>query len=81
MRYFYFAILLVAAASPTIAQTVQNVRASLDGNDVIIQYDLTGSQGQKFKVELYSSSNNYSTPLRMVSGDIGENVTPDPIAG
>ena len=76
MRSFLIAILLVATASPTIAQTVQNVRASLDGNNVIIQYDLTGSQGQKFKVELYSSSNDYSTPLRMVSGDIGENVTP-----
>jgi hypothetical protein len=59
-----------------LSQQVSDVRASLDGNNVVIQYNLTGSFGQTFKVDLHSSYNNFSTPLRMVSGDIGENVSP-----
>jgi len=43
---------------------------------VIITYDLTGGQAdQKYKVSVYGSHNNYSTPLSLVSGDVNE-VTP-----
>jgi hypothetical protein len=62
------------------AQRLENIRAeALNGGEkVIITYDLNGgSANQKFKVSVYSSHNNYSTPLSLVSGDITD-VTPGP---
>ena len=56
------------------AQQVSNVKATLSGEDVIISYDLVGSQGgQKFRIELFSSFDDYKAPLKAVSGDVGEN--------
>jgi hypothetical protein len=60
------------------AQRLENIRAEAinGGEKVLITYDLNGgSQGQKFKVTLYSSHNNYSTPLSLISGDVND-VTP-----
>lgn len=56
------------------AQRVENIKAEVlgDGEKVIITYDITGaSEGQKFKVTLYSSHNNFAAPLSLVTGDVG----------
>ena len=76
MRYLLSILLILSCSSVLLAQNVENVRASLDGNSVVILYDLIGDPGQTFRVELRSSHNNFGTPLRMVSGDIGDNVSP-----
>ena len=62
---------------PATAQEVKDVRASFDGEKVIITYDLKfDDPTQKFKVALYSSHNNYERPLSLLLGDQGDNVVP-----
>ena len=67
-------ILLVFLSSFTWAQRIENIRAEVigDGEKVVITYDINGaSSGQKFKITLYSSHNNYRSPLSLVAGDVG----------
>lgn len=80
LRRLTFAI--VAALLPfaaTFGQTVTNVRVAVQGKSVVVTYDLTGgASGEKFSVKLYYSSDGgrtYGSPLRSVSGDVGEKVT------
>ena len=59
------------------AQKVNNVRAQKDGDYVKILYDLEAEDpNDNFNVEILASHNNFTSPLRMVTGDIGENVKP-----
>lgn len=68
-------IFLICCAGTAVAQTIENVRASFDGKNVIITYDLGFSDpNQKFKVTLFSSHDNFGRPLSLVSGDIGQAV-------
>lgn len=56
------------------AQQISNVNARLSGETVIISYDLVGTKvGQKFRIELLSSADDYQSPLQNVTGDVGEN--------
>jgi hypothetical protein len=74
MRIFLFAVLLFSAFQ-VVGQRLENIRAEAisDGERVAVTFDITGGQeGQKFKVSLYGSHNNYSAPLQQVSGDVGE---------
>lgn len=58
-------------------QTLENVNASFDGEKMVITYDLGFTDAnQKFKVALYSSHDNYTTPIAFSTGDLGENVMP-----
>lgn len=55
-------------------QKVENIKAEVlgDGEKVVITYDITGAlEGQRFKVTLYGSHNNFAAPLSLVSGDVG----------
>src|SRR5882762_1847745 len=57
------------------AQKVENVRAAASGEQIIITYDLTGVKSdQRFKVNLYSSHNNFASPVQQVTGDVGDNI-------
>ena len=57
------------------AQKVENVRASSSGEQIIIIYDLTGTKAdQRFKVNLYSSHNNFASPVQQVTGEVGDNI-------
>ena len=75
LKYFLSIIFLLLLVSLQVsAQQVSNVNARLSGENVIITYDLVGAKvGQKFRIELYSSHDNYQSPLKEVSGDVGEN--------
>lgn len=43
----------------------------------MITYDLNATEaGQKFKVSLFSSHDNYTQPLALLTGDAGDNVLP-----
>lgn len=71
-------LILLFACFQLSAQRLENIKAEPvgGGETVIITYDITGAPAdQKFKVSVYSSHNNYSTPLSLVSGDVTE-VTP-----
>ncbi len=79
MRKFLLTILSTTLLSGYIfGQTIKNVQARPDGYKVIVTYDLIADvEGQKFNVELRSSINNFSAPLKEVEGDVG----PDQTAG
>jgi hypothetical protein len=59
------------------SQKLENLRASFDGEKMVITYDLLfADPAQKFRVTLYSSHDNYARPLSLVTGDVGESVAP-----
>jgi hypothetical protein len=71
-------LVLFFACFQLYAQRIENIRAEAinGGERVTITYDITGAPAnQKFKVSVYSSHNNYSTPLSLVTGDLND-VTP-----
>ena len=70
-------ILLLALLIATWAegQTIQNLSATFLNGKVIVSYDVAGAKAnQSYSVDLYSSHDNYSMPLKMVSGDVGKNI-------
>ena len=79
MKYF-LPILLLCAAHSLFAQKIENVQVLLPGSTVVVTYDITGGNStDEFTVALtYSSDggNNFSKPLRSVSGDVGEKIKP-----
>jgi hypothetical protein len=73
-------LVLPLLCSQLFAQRLENIKADAinGGEQVIITYDLTGaSTDQKYNVAVYSSHNNYSAPLKQVSGDLAD-VIPGP---
>jgi hypothetical protein len=69
---------IIFMLSNGMAQTVKNVQAHIEGNQVYINYDLISTtEGQKFTIELRSSIDNYNKVLQEVSGHVG----PDQEAG
>jgi hypothetical protein len=78
---FLRAILLSAGccffANAAVGQTLTNLKASFDGEKMVITYDLIFSDpNQKFKVSFYSSHDNYGRALSLITGDAGESVSP-----
>jgi hypothetical protein len=67
-------LVLLFATLQLSAQRLENIRAEAvnGGERVIITYDISGASGKKYRVTVYSSHNNFSTPLSMVSGDVNE---------
>lgn len=70
-RYFFILILLV---NVSYAQQIENLVPTLAGNNIEISYDLIGPEGTTYDLQLYSSIDNFTTPLKYVSGDIGEEI-------
>ena len=77
-RQFYSLVLIFTLGFlSSYGQTLENVKTSFDGERMVITYDLNHTDAsQKFKVTLYSSHDNYRSPLSSITGDLGENVTP-----
>lgn len=72
---------LLFLAIPLAAQRIENIKAEVfgEGEKVVVTYDINGAAtGQKFKISLYGSHNNYSAPLTLVSGDVGRDVQAGP---
>jgi hypothetical protein len=56
-------------------QSIQNLIATYSDGKVIVSYDVVGSKSnQTYYLDLYSSHNNFSAPLKQVSGDVGKNI-------
>ena len=59
------------------AQSVSGVEVNIVGDNLQITYAMAGLRdGQKFNVELYSSLDNYTTPLSddRITGDLGDDI-------
>ena len=77
MRYIPFLLAGMFITGYAFGQRVSNVKASLDGSNVKISFDLEGvSPSDLFEVKLFSSEDNFSEPLKMVTGGVGKGVKP-----
>jgi hypothetical protein len=76
MQRILSSLALLLVCGSLAAQKIENVKATLNGDDIIITYDLTGTAGQEFKINLYASNSNFSKPIIKASGDIGSRITP-----
>jgi hypothetical protein len=73
MKNFIFGA-FVLFCSISYSQNVVNIKAEVAGNQVLITYDLIGSKNDMFNVQVFCSSDNYSSPLKFVTGDVGGNI-------
>ncbi len=77
MRNLYLIAFLGVIGHVVSAQTFENVIAVAQGNKVLITYDLLNPRSDEvFAVELYGSHDNYSSPIKFVTGDVGSSVRP-----
>jgi hypothetical protein len=73
-------LLLFFCFSSVYSQTISKIRTVQSGNNIIINYSISGAKfNQVFNVSVYFSKDRGRTflgPLSAVSGDVGKNVTP-----
>jgi formylglycine-generating enzyme required for sulfatase activity len=71
-----FTVFITATAH---TQTITNIRASQDDQDILVTYDLRADDNNlKFTTQLYLSTDGgrtYSGPLQQVFGDVGPGIT------
>jgi hypothetical protein len=65
------------ALSQAQSQSIENIQTTFDGEKVLITYDLIHKDPtEKFKVNLFSSHDNFTNPLLYAVGSLGESVAP-----
>lgn len=70
--HVFTVFVFICACHTAFAQRIENVKAEVIGEKVLVTYDLVGTtDAQKFKVQLYASFNNFTSPLASVKGDVG----------
>ena len=69
-----FILLLAGPFFESFSQTqnIENFTYKVTGNNVEVIYDLTGEVNEEYNIELYSSNDNFSIPLKEVTGDVGK---------
>ncbi|MBS1543410.1 MAG: hypothetical protein JST14_07235 [Bacteroidetes bacterium] len=78
MKKLFLALILLPSF-PTIGQKIENWNASLQGDKIIISYDLVqGAPGEKYNVSIYGSFDNFASPLQKVTGDVGHGIMGGP---
>ena len=54
------------------SQEISNLQVELQENNIVVHYALTSPNVDGlYEIDLYSSHDNFNTPLSMVSGDVG----------
>lgn len=70
-------LLLLGSPIYCFSQSVQIKDVELAGEEIIVHYDLQDSNPtNEYSLDLYASKDNFSSPLRQVKGDIGEEIKP-----
>ena len=61
--------------SNSYSQSIQNINAVFSGGKVTVSYDVVGGKpNQTYSVDLYSSHDNFASPLKRVTGDVGKDI-------
>ena len=56
-------------------QSAENIRSTFKNGQATITYDMAGAKKEgRYTVTLYASYNDFSTPLKLVSGDVGRDI-------
>ena len=59
------------------SRQITSVQASIQGDNIVVTYNLSSTDANaRFDIKLYASHNNFSTPVNLVSGDVGTGITP-----
>jgi hypothetical protein len=75
MRHIVLFMVLVSFQS--FSQTVILKKIELGGDKIVVHYDLDDSDPNHFyRIQLFSSKDNFSYPLTKVSGDVGPDIRP-----
>ena len=75
MKLVFPLVFLVSVSG--FSQKLENLNAIAQGDRIVITYDINGTlAGDKCDVQIYSSHNNFSTPLQRISGDVGNGLSP-----
>ncbi|MDA0196389.1 MAG: hypothetical protein O2887_17050 [Bacteroidetes bacterium] len=76
-RVYSLALILAPGLSifDVSAQTITNLGATFANGMVTVTYDVQGTHpDQTFSLDLYSSIDNFTAPLKAISGDVGKAV-------
>lgn len=77
MKYLLLYSLLSLVSAVCSAQTITIKKLELAGDKIIVIYDLDDSNpANNYLINLYTSRDNYSMPVKSVTGDIGLEVKP-----
>jgi len=82
MKHYYPTVLilfgtLIFSNQLVHSQRVENIRANTNGDIVNITYNLISlNQNHLFEIRIYGSHNNYTFPLSLVSGEVGNDIKP-----
>lgn len=76
IEFLVISSFLVFFSVTVFAQSVKNIEATVLDDIIVVTYDLNGKESDLFDVNLYSSKDNFETPLTLVTGDVGQNVSP-----
>ena len=75
MRLPAILLILTCASHSLSAQRIDNLRTFFNGERVVITYDLDApDDNQHYRINLFSSHDNYTVPLTHVTGNVGYNV-------
>lgn len=75
MKKIFIVFVIIASVLTINAQNITNLAASLQDKKVILTYDLEAPMPTfMYKVDVYSSIDQYRQPLKGVSGEVGEKV-------
>lgn len=78
-RFSIICSLVLLFSIPTTAQQISIKKVELQKNTIIVSYDLEDSNpNAEYLLNLYASTNNFSTALSKVTGAIGPGVRPGP---
>lgn len=70
--FFHVFCLILILSSTTWAQDIRITEIKKKGGEVEVHYSLQDeSEGRSYTINLYSSRDNFTTPLKEVKGDIG----------
>jgi hypothetical protein len=76
IRKITIVFLLLLVAMGCRAQYTENLKATFKDGHVTVTYDLVGLKAkERYAVDLYASYNHFRSPLKMVSGDAGKNIS------
>lgn len=72
-RSWLVGIALLAILTTGSGQSIENVVATVRENLITVEYDFNpGSETSRYKIQLFTSHNNFAAPLALVSGAVGE---------
>jgi hypothetical protein len=63
--------ILIWSGSPSISQEIKNLTMRIEGDQIMINYDLIGIPTEAYRVTFYSSYDDYRNALTKIAGDVG----------